>query len=51
MKYFIRLTVLSLVVVFGFAQAAQAAQYYVDSSYTGSTSNGGINTPWKTLLR
>ena len=25
------------------------AIYYVDSSYTGSTSNGGINTPWKSL--
>ena len=23
--------------------------YYVSSSYTGSTSNGGLSTPWKTL--
>jgi hypothetical protein len=49
MKYFIRLTVLSLIVVFGFANAAQAAQYYVDSTSTATTANGSLTTPWKTL--
>jgi hypothetical protein len=27
------------------------AIYYVSSSYTGTTSNGGLNTPWKTLAQ
>ena len=27
------------------------AFFYVSSSYTGTTSNGGLNTPWKTLAQ
>jgi hypothetical protein len=27
------------------------ALFYVSSSYTGATSNGGLNTPWKTLAQ
>ncbi len=53
MKYSKRLSALTFIVAFVVtlvtAQAANAATYYVSSSYTGSTSNGGINTPWKTL--
>jgi len=29
--------------------AANARNYYVSSSYTGSASNGGFTTPWKSL--
>jgi hypothetical protein len=29
--------------------AANARNYYVSSSYTGSVSNGGLTTPWKSL--
>lgn len=28
---------------------SQAAEFYVDPSYTGSTQNGSISAPWKTL--
>lgn len=49
MKYFIRLTVLSLAVLFGITNAAHAAQYYVDSTSTATTANGSLATPWKTL--
>lgn len=32
-----------------FVQASMARIYYVSSSYTGTTSNGNLATPWKSL--
>jgi hypothetical protein len=49
MKYFIRAAVFLVAIMTVQVGAAHAAQYYVDSTYTGSTSNGALATPWKTL--
>jgi parallel beta-helix repeat protein len=37
------------IVLFLFTMCANARRFYVSSSYTGSTSNGALATPWKSL--
>ena len=42
-------TILFCIVFFLTIFSANARNYYVSSSYTGSVLNGGLTTPWKTL--
>lgn len=41
--------VLLIIVVLTATSTSYARRFYVSSTYTGSTSNGSINTPWKSL--